>query len=91
MVFCPLYSKQSVKFAPVDVCPKQGNNEQGVACTSGGSRKGARGAPLFLDQTEARRAEKNLFETGPPPPPHLRVWMTGPPLIRRSGSATVHD
>ena len=69
MVFCPLYSKQSVKFAPVDVCPKQGNNEQGVACTSGGSRKGARGAPLFLDQTEARRAEKNIFETGPPPPP----------------------
>ena len=89
MVFCPLYSKQSVKFAPVDVCPKQGNNEQGVACTSGGSRRGARGPPLFLDQTEARRAEKKFFETSPPP--HLRVWMTGPPLIRRSGSATVHD
>ena len=32
--------------------------------TSGGSRGGARGArppPLFLDQTEARRAEKILF------------------------------
>ena len=38
--------------------------------------------PLFLDQTEARRAEKKFFwETGPPP--FLRVWMTAlppPPL-----------
>ena len=36
--------------------------------------------PLFLGQSEARRAEK------------IRVWMTPPsppPLIRRSGSATV--
>ena len=50
--------------------------------TSGGSRGGARGAcpPLFFDQNEARRAEKNFLETGPPPtPPYLRVWMTGPP------------
>ena len=47
------------------------------------------GHPLFLDQTEARRAEKNFFETGPlpfvrvwmtRPPPFVRVWMTGPPL-----------
>ena len=29
--------------------------------------------PLFLDQTEARRAEKNFFGD---PPPYLRVWMT---------------
>ena len=45
--------------------------------------------PLFLHQTEARRAEKNFFETGPlpfvrvwmtRPPPFVRVWMTGPPL-----------
>ena len=59
--------------------------------TSGGSRRGARWTrpPLFLHQTEARRAEKNFFETGPPPfcqglddqtPPFVRVWMTGPPL-----------
>ena len=36
--------------------------------TSGGSRRGARWtrSPLFLHQTEARRAEKNFFETGPP-------------------------
>ena len=48
--------------------------------TSGGSRRGARWTrpPLFLHQTEARRAEKNFFETGPPP--FVRVWMTGPPL-----------
>ena len=34
--------------------------------------------PLFLDQTEARGAEKNFF--GDPPPPYLRVWMTPPPF-----------
>ena len=36
---------------------------------SGGSRGGARGdwPPLLLDQTEARRAEKNFFGEGPPP------------------------
>ena len=36
--------------------------------TSGGSRGGAGGflPPLFLDQTEARRAEKNFWETTPP-------------------------
>ena len=33
--------------------------------------------PLFLDQTVAQRAEKNLF--GDPLPPYLRVWMIGPP------------
>ena len=36
--------------------------------------RGAR--PLFLDQNEARRAEKNFLR---PPPPYLRVWMTVPP------------
>ena len=39
---------------------------------SGGSRWGARGAPsLFLDQTDARRAEKNFFGDHPlrPHPP----------------------
>ena len=44
--------------------------------TSGGSRRRARGArlpPFFLDQTEARRAEKNFFETGRPP--YLKVWI----------------
>ena len=49
----------------------------GMVC-SGGSRGGAWGArplpPLFLDETEARRVEKNFLETGPPP--YLRVWMT---------------
>ena len=46
--------------------------------------------PLFLDQTEARRAEKVLFLRPPPPPPYLRVWKAAPapsPLITRSGSA----
>ena len=50
---------------------------------SGGSRRGAWGAQaplLFLDQTEAQRAEKIFLETAPPP--YLRVWMTGcSPLI----------
>ena len=38
------------------------------------------GFPLFLDQTETRRAEKFFLETAPPPPlPYLRVWMAEPP------------
>ena len=40
---------------------------------------GGPGPPLFLDKNEARRAEKNFFKAdSPPPPPYLRVWMTGP-------------
>ena len=43
-------------------------------------QRGARPLPpLFLDQTEARRAEKKLG--GHPPPPtflYTRVWMTSP-------------
>ena len=59
---------------------------------SGGFRGGARGTRvplLFLDQTEARRAEKSFLETSPPPPskglggppppppppPYLKVWL----------------
>ena len=33
--------------------------------------------PLFLDQNNARRAEKNFFEATPSP--YLRVWITVPP------------
>ena len=43
-----------------------------------GEGPGAR-SPLFLDETEAQRAEKKFFETGLPP--YLRVLMTGAPLI----------
>ena len=37
---------------------------------SGGSRRGARGAlpPMFLDPTEARRADKNFSTPGGGPP-----------------------
>ena len=48
--------------------------------SSGGSRGGTLGGrppPLFLHQTEARRAEKIFLETGHPP--CLRDWMTAPP------------
>ena len=39
--------------------------------------------PLFLDQNEAQRAEKKIFEAPPPlsqglddlPPPYLKVWI----------------
>ena len=50
------------------------------ALFSGGSRGGARGGPppLFVDQTEARMAEK-FFARTTPLPPYLRVWMTPPP------------
>ena len=34
-------------------------------------------APLFLDKTDTRRAEKNFL--GDCSPPYLRVWMTPPP------------
>ena len=41
--------------------------------------QGAPGLLLFLDQTEARGAEKTSFGDRPPPPltPYLRAWMTG--------------
>ena len=43
-----------------------------------GGAWGARTPPSFLDQTEARRAEKKIFfDTGQPP--YLRVWMTARP------------
>ena len=35
--------------------------------------------PLFLDHTEAWRAEKKFLETERPP--YLRVWMTRPPVL----------
>ena len=37
---------------------------------------------LFIEQTEARRAEKKKLRlpTPPPPLPYLRVWMIGAPL-----------
>ena len=44
-----------------------------------GERPGGPGPPLFLDQTKARRVEKNFLETCPPPPLYLRVWMITPP------------
>ena len=48
--------------------------------------EGPGGGLLFLDQTEAQRAEKNFFETTPPPhtlsqglddraPHYLKVWI----------------
>ena len=54
-----------------------------------GRGPGSQALPLFLNQTEARRAEKNFLR---PPSPYLRVWMTAPPLpaphlIWRSRSA----
>ena len=51
------------------------NNHSLVAET----REGPGGSchlPLFLDQTEARRTEKKIGETGPLL--YLREWMTAP-------------
>ena len=43
-----------------------------------GRGRGDRASPLFLAQTEARKANKFFFlETTPPL--YLRVWMTAPP------------
>ena len=62
-----------------------------VDVSSAGSRGGAGGdatpPPLFLVQTEARRAEKIFLETAPLL--YLTVRMTAPPpLSLRSGSIT---
>ena len=60
---------------------------------SGGSRGEARGAqvpPLFLDENEVRRAEKNFFGR-PSPPLSQGLDDCPPPLIWRSGSATAND
>ena len=47
---------------------------------SGGSISSG-GAPLFLDQTETQRTEKNFL--GDSPLPYLRVWITGlPPYLK---------
>ena len=44
-----------------------------TSCGSrGGARRGPAPTPLFLDQNEARRAEKKDFESAPP---YLRVWI----------------
>ena len=50
---------------------------------------GGAGLPLFLDQTETRRAEKNFFGERPPPLSKGLDDLEPPPLISRSGSGTV--
>ena len=54
---------------------------------SGGSRGGVRGArsPLFFDQNEARRAEKNFFWDRAPSLSHGLDDRPPPPLIWRTG------
>jgi len=50
-----------------------------VAEPGAGPGGGGRPPPLFLDHTEARRAEKSFLETGPRS--YLRVWMTASPPL----------
>ena len=57
-----------------------------------GRGQGEPGSPLIFKPNWGPKGRKNFFETIPPPPPYLRVWMTAPPppaphLIWRSGSA----
>ena len=40
-----------------------------------GEGPGGPSPPLFLDQNEAQRAEKNFFWGRGPPPPYLSVWI----------------
>ena len=62
-----------------------------LQCRIQGRGPGDLGLPLFLDQSEARRAEK-IFFGRPAPLPYLWVWMTpNPPPPRpipRCGSGT---
>ena len=64
-----LTSLLQVKFIVIVIC-------------SGGSRRGARGglAPLFLNQTEARRAQKMFLETAPSFSKGLDARAPSPPL-----------
>ena len=53
-----------------------------------GEWPGGPAPPLFLDQTEAQRAEKSFFGYRVRVPgPYLRVWMTGAPLPLSQGPA----
>ena len=54
-----------------------------------GRGPGGPGLPLFLDQTETRRAEKNFFGDRPPLSKGLDDLTPPPSLISRSGSGTV--
>ena len=56
---------------------------------SSGSR--GPGLPLFLDQTEPRKAEKNFWRAPLPFPKGLDDRPPPAPLISRSGSGTVGD
>ena len=42
--------------------------------------RGPNPQPLFLDQPEAQRAEKNVFGDCPRAPFYVTIWMTEPPL-----------
>ena len=64
-----LFTHKNVDLAVISV------TELGSVVDSGNGPGGAATPPLFLDQTEARRAEKSFFR---PPPAYLRIWMTGP-------------
>ena len=55
-----------------------------TSCGSrGGAQRGPAPTPLFLDQNEARRADKKILSPPPPlsqgldepPPPYLKVWI----------------
>ena len=67
-----LFSMKSDQYPPPPLYrPQRTNINRPIpfVIQSGGSRGGARGGPappLFLDQTEARRAEKFFWQTGPP-------------------------
>ena len=51
-----------------------------------GEEPGWPGSPLFLDQNEARRAEKIFFETAPPPPSSQGLDdLQSPPLPLSEG------
>ena len=56
-----------------------------------GRGRGACPPPLIFRPKWGPKGQKHLFATSPSPPhpSYLRVWMTGPALFWRPGSATV--
>ena len=55
------------------------SNNHSLVAETGEGPGGSCHLPLFLDQTEARRTEKKIGETGPLL--YLRDWMTAPPYL----------
>ena len=91
----PIHHPQSlIMYLQSSVCPISdhpkweyltGRLQEVVVCKKGNGGStgggGGPGLPLFLDQTEARGAEKTSFGDRPPPVTSRPGWPAGPPPL----------